>query len=155
VVVAAVLLFYKELLLSAFDPTMAAALGYPVFALDLLLLGLITVTIIAALPAVGNILVLAMLVTPAATARLLVDRFAPLLVLAGLLGLLDGAVGLFIAYRLNVAAGGTMVLTATAVFMLVLLSTSWRRLLDRLRSRRDDPEADLGEPEAQVVLAPR
>ncbi|MHB8574209.1 MAG: metal ABC transporter permease [Dehalococcoidia bacterium] len=128
-VIVALVLFYKELLLNAFDPTMAAAAGYPTFALDLLLLGLITVTIIVALPAVGNILVLAMLVTPAATARLLVDRFVLLIVIGGAIGAGAGLLGLFVAYQANVAAGGTIVLTSTALFLLVLVAKQrpWRR----------------------------
>ncbi|HTE83478.1 MAG TPA: metal ABC transporter permease, partial [Dehalococcoidia bacterium] len=92
-VLALVALFYKELVLNAFDPVMAAAAGYPTFLLDLLLLGLLTVTIIIALPALGNILVLAMLITPAATARLLVDRFPPFLALSAALGSFYGAAG--------------------------------------------------------------
>lgn len=152
-VVAALVIFYKELLLNAFDPTMAAALGYPTFALDLLLLGLITVTIIISLPAVGNILVLAMLVTPAATARLCVERFAPLLVLGAVLGVIDGVAGLFIAYRMNVAAGGTIVLTATVLFLLVLVVSPRTGLVGRWPSRRT-PLA-VPDPPAGVTIAER
>lgn len=151
-VILAVIVFYKELLLNAFDPTMAAAVGYPTFALDLLLLGLITVTIIVALPAVGNILVLAMLVTPAATARLFVDRFAPLMVLGGCLGAIFGLCGLFIAYRANVAAGGTIVLTATAAFLLALVVAPKDGILRRL-FRRDLPDGE--PPEGGLMLAER
>ena len=120
VVLVIVVLFYKELVLNTFDPAMAAALGYPALALDLLLLGLLTATIVVALPAVGNILVLAMLVTPAASARLLVQRFPPLLALGGVLGAFGGVAGLFVAYRANTAAGGTIVLVSTAIFAVVL-----------------------------------
>lgn len=141
-VLIAVALFYKELLLNAFDPTMAAAMGYPTFLLDLLLLALITVTIIVALPAVGNILVLAMLVTPAATARLLVERFAPLLALGGIFGAAFGLIGLFIAYRANVAAGGTIVLTGTGVFILTLITSPRHGITRWFRERGSADELD-------------
>jgi manganese/iron transport system permease protein len=144
VVVLVMVLFHKELLLNAFDPTMAAAVGYPTFTLDLLLLALITVTIIVSLPAVGNILVLAMLVTPAATARLCVDRFTTLLLLGAAIGALDGLLGLFIAYRANVAAGGTIVLTATAVFGLVALLSPRTGLRRAWWRRDDDLDLDIG-----------
>src|SRR5512143_786060 len=78
----AVLFFMnKELVLVAFDRTMAAAMGLPVAWLDMLLLLLLTLTIVVSLQAVGNILVVAMLITPAATARLYVERFHTLMLL--------------------------------------------------------------------------
>ena len=79
----------------------AQALGYPVFALELLLLLLLTATIVVSLSAVGIILVLAMLVTPAATARLLVDRFTPMMVTGAALGALYGIVGWYVSYHLG------------------------------------------------------
>ena len=91
VVLAAV---HKELVLVSFDRTLASALGYPVFALDALLLVILTVTIVVSIQAVGIILVLAMLVTPAATARLLVDRFVPMMALGLILGAAVGVAGL-------------------------------------------------------------
>ena len=134
-VLLALFALHKELQLVAFDPTSAAAMGYPVFGLELLLLMLITLTIITAVSAVGTILVLAMLITPAATARLLTERFAALLVLGGLLGALESAFGLYVSWHANVAAGGAIVLVATAGFFLALLlsprhgvlTRAWRR----------------------------
>jgi manganese/iron transport system permease protein len=143
-VLASIAVFYKELVLNSFDSVMAAAAGYSTFALDLLLLGLLTVTIIVALPALGNILVLAMLITPAATARLLVDRFPPFLLLSGALGALYGLVGLFVAYRANLAAGGTIVLIATAGFGLVLLLTSPNTLSRWRRRGREEYAGQMG-----------
>ena len=74
VVAGILLLLLKELTLVAFDPTMARSAGYPVFALDLLLLMLVAATIVVSLQTVGNILILALVVTPPASARLLTDR---------------------------------------------------------------------------------
>jgi manganese/iron transport system permease protein len=121
IVLVSLFLFHKELQLVAFDPVSAAAMGYPVFGLDLLLLALITLTIITSLSAVGTILVLAMLITPAATARLLTERFSTLLFTGALLGGVESAVGLYVSWHLNVAAGGAIVLVATAGFFLALL----------------------------------
>lgn len=110
----------KELTLVAFDSTMARAAGYPVFALDLVLLLLVTATIVVSLQTVGNILVLALVVTPPAAARLLTDRLGRMMVLSVTLAVGSGVLGLFVSYHADTAAGGTIVLTATAVFLLAL-----------------------------------
>lgn len=124
----------RELLLVSFDRGFAQALGYPVFLIDLVLLLLLTATIVVSLSAVGIILVLAMLVTPAATARLLVDRFTPMLVLGGFLGAAYGVVGWYLSYYLAWSPGGTIVLTATFAFGLAFVfSPSHGLLAHRLR----------------------
>ena len=124
----------KELLLVSFDRTYAQALGYPVFALELLLLLLLTATIVVSLSAVGIILVLAMLVTPAATARLLVDRFTPMMVLGAVLGALYGIVGWYVSYHLGWSPGGSIVLVATLAFLIAFIfSPSHGLLAHRLR----------------------
>ena len=110
----------KELTLVAFDSTMAKAVGYPVFALDVLLLLLVSATIVVSLQAVGNILILAHIVTPPASARLLTDRLRTMMLLSAGIAMLSGVVGLFASYHANTAAGGTIVLTATAFFLLAL-----------------------------------
>lgn len=120
-VVALVLLaLLKELTLVAFDSTMARAAGYPVFALDVVLLLLIAATIVVSLQAVGNILILALIVTPPATARLLTDRLRRMMVLSVVIGAGSGVIGLFVSYHANTAAGATIVLTATALFLAAL-----------------------------------
>lgn len=125
---------HKELLMASFDRTLASALGYPVFALDLLLLVLLTITIVVSIQAVGIILVLAMLVTPAATARLLVDRFAPMIVLGALIGAVVGVVGYYLSFHLATASGATIVLLMTAVFLAAfVLSPRHGLLAHRLR----------------------
>jgi manganese/iron transport system permease protein len=121
IVVALIVVFYRELLIASFDRAAAQAMGLPVFWLDLLLLVIISLTIVVSLRAVGNILVVAMLVTPAATARLLVDRLLPMLGLSAFIGAASGVIGLYISYHQDVAAGGTIVLVATALFGLAWL----------------------------------
>jgi manganese/iron transport system permease protein len=121
VVVGLVAVFYRELLITGFDRVGARALGLPVFWLDLLLLVLVSLTIVVSLSAVGNILVLAMLVTPPAAARLLTDRLPVMMTWSAAIGVGSGLIGLFVSYHADVAAGGTIVLVATAVFGVVWL----------------------------------
>jgi manganese/iron transport system permease protein len=119
-VLAAVALLYKEFKLVAFDPTSAGAMGYPVLALDLALLALLTVTIVVSLRTVGNILVLAMVVSPAATARFFTTRLSSMMALAAAIGALEGVGGLLLAAHLNVPPGSTIVLLATGGFLVGL-----------------------------------
>ena len=137
IVLGILLLLLKELTLVAFDSTMARAAGYPVFALDLLLLLLVTATIVASLQAVGNILILALIVTPPATARLLTDRLGRMMALAALVAVLSGVAGLFASYHGDTAAGGTIVLCATAFFLVALVFAPNHGLLSsRIQARR-------------------
>jgi manganese/iron transport system permease protein len=118
----------RALLLSSFDREMAMSLGLPVFLLDTVLLLLITLTIVISLRAVGNVLVLAMFVTPAATARLLVDDVGKMMPLSSLLGASAGVAGLYLSWHTDLAAGGMIVLTATGFFIAALLVSSLRGL---------------------------
>jgi manganese/iron transport system permease protein len=126
-------LLWKELLYSTFDPLGAAASGLPVAALEYLFLGLVAVTIVVSLQAVGIILVVAMLVTPAATAQMLTVRFSRLILTATLIGALTAAAGMYLSYWFDVASGATIVLVQTLVFAAVLLLSprsgllAWRR----------------------------
>jgi manganese/iron transport system permease protein len=146
-VVGLIVLFYRELLIASFDRAAAQAMGVPVFWLDLLLLVMISLTIVVSLRAVGNILVVAMLVTPAATARLLTDRLLPMMLLSSSIGVASGVIGLFISYHQDVAAGGTIVLVATAIFGLVWLLAPRHGLLASRLPRRFEEQ-----PAAAVVF---
>ncbi len=120
IVLGILVVFWKELLYSAFDPLGAAASGLPVGGLDYLFLGLIALTIVISLQAVGIILVVAMLVTPAASAQLLTVSFSRLIVLAALIGATTAIAGLYLSYWFDVASGATIVLVQTALFIAVL-----------------------------------
>ena len=120
VVLGVVTLLWKELLYSTFDPLAAAASGLPVAALEYLFLGLIALTIVISLQAVGIILVVAMLVTPAATAQLLADRFSRLMAIAVLIGTLAPIGGLYLSFWTNTASSALIVLVETAAFLLAL-----------------------------------
>ena len=121
VVLGVVAILWKEFLYSTFDPLGAEAAGLPVARLDYLFLALIALTIVISLQAVGIILVVAMLVTPAATAQLLSRSFGRLVAIAMAIGVVCPAIGLYASYWLNSATGATIVLVETAIFVVALL----------------------------------
>lgn len=119
----------KEFTLVAFDPTLARSLGYPVFWLDMALLLLVTATIVVSLQTVGNILILALIVTPPATARLLTDDLYRMMALSAALGVVSSVVGLYVSFHWDFAAGGTIVLTTTVFFVIALVAAPDHGLL--------------------------
>jgi len=145
-VVLLVIVFYRQLLIVSFDRVAAEAMGIKAFWVDLLLLMMISLTIVVSLRAVGNILVVTMLVTPPATARLLTERLPYLMALGALIGVVSGVLGLFVSYHQDVAAGGTIVLVATAIFAVVWLFSPQHgfvttQLLRRHLLQDEEPEA--------------
>lgn len=132
-----VIALYKELLFASFDPVSAGASGLPVDALSYTLLVLLAVTIIVSLQAAGIILVAALLVTPAATAYQLTNRFGLMMLISAAIGVGAGIVGLYLSYYLNVASGSSIVLVATACFFIAMaLSPKRRSLLTALLDAR-------------------
>ncbi len=132
VVLGAILILYKEFLVLTFDPVLALVLRLPATALRYLMLGLIALTVVTSLQTVGIALVLAMLVTPAATARILTRRLPAMMAVAAALGVLSNVSGLYISYYLNIASGPTMVLVATLFFGLVFLFAPGRGMIWRI-----------------------
>ena len=130
-----VLLFYKELMLYVFDPVQARSLGLNTGFLHYGLILLLTLTIVASLETVGIILVVAMLVTPGATAYLLVNRLHHMIWLSTLIGVVSAVIGLYLAFHFNVASGGTMVLVVSAFFLLAFLFAPQRGVVMRWRRR--------------------
>jgi manganese/iron transport system permease protein len=126
-VLAVVAVLWKELLYSTFDPLGAAAAGLPVARLDYVLLAVIALTIVVSLQAVGIILVVAMLVTPAAIGQLLARSFGRLVAIAIAVGIVSPIVGLYVSYWLDAATGATIVLVETALFVLALAFVNVRR----------------------------
>ena len=122
-------LLYKELLFASFDPVMAQASGLPTDFLYYLLLVLLAVTIIVSLQAAGIVLVAALLVTPAATAYQLTNRFGAMMVVSAIVGVGSSVAGLYASYYLDAASGSTIVLSATACFFLAMLFSPKRRSL--------------------------
>lgn len=139
-VLVALVMFHKELLLVAFDRDMAESIGLPVWLIDLGLLILIAMTIVVSLRAVGNILVVAMLVTPAASARLWTDRLVTMMGLSAFVGALGGIVGLLVSYHTDLAAGGTIVLVVTLWFGISLIFAPRHGALRRFGAARTNDE---------------
>ena len=119
--------FYKEFLTLSFDSILAITLRLPVGLLNNLLLALIAVTIAVSLQTVGVALMVAMLVTPAATASLLTHRLPVMMGLAALFASLSGVIGLYLSYYLSVASGAAIVLTATSFFVLAFAAKRLQR----------------------------
>ena len=130
VALAIIALLYKEFLVITFDLSLAHSLRLPVEFLRILLLLLIAVTIVASLQAVGIALMLALLTTPAATARLLVKRLHHMIVIASLLGIISGLIGFYASYYYDVPSGACIVLTTSLIFGAVFVlrsSSTWLR----------------------------
>ena len=124
--------FYKELLFTSYDATMSAASGIPVRFMQYLLPVLVGVTTVASLKAVGIVLVLALLVTPSATAMLLARRMPSIMAYSGAVGLIATVLGLYLAFYADLPSGPSIVLVATGLFLLALLFSPikgilWRR----------------------------
>lgn len=124
-----VVLFYKELLVISFDPILAATLRLPLNVLHYLLLILIALTIVVSLQTVGVALMVAMLVTPAATAYLLTHRLWHMMIVAATIGALSSVTGLYLSFHANVASGPAVVLVCTGFFVLALLFSPRRGLV--------------------------
>jgi ABC-type Mn2+/Zn2+ transport system permease subunit len=135
IVLVIVLVLRKELLYATFDPAGAAAAGLPVPALEYLLLALLGVTIVVSIQAVGIVMVVAMLVTPAATAQLLAVRFGRLVGVAIVVAVASAVIGLYLSFHLNVASGASIVLVETVVFLGALVLSPQHGLLVRWRHR--------------------
>lgn len=128
-----ILALYKEFVVISFDATHATTLRLPVAVLNYLLLLLIAVAIVVSLRTVGVALMLAMLVTPAATAYLLTRRLPIMIGLAALIGASSGIVGLYLSYYISVASGAAIVLVCTGMFLLAFCFAPHRGLVWRLR----------------------
>ncbi len=148
----AMLVARRELVAVAFDRTFAQAAGLNLWACDQLFLVLLSLAIVVSLQTVGNVLVLAMLVTPAATARLLTDRLPVTLLLSALLGAGSGVIGLYLSYHVGIASGASVVLVATALFALAFLFAPRTGAVTARVARRlhfPHPERDARPAEAQ------
>ncbi|MEV0176978.1 anchored repeat-type ABC transporter permease subunit [Streptomyces sp. NPDC050803] len=141
VLVAVVLALRKELLAVSLDRETARAAGLPVFRLDLTLYVVVTSTIVMSLEAVGNVLVLALLITPAATARMLTERLWAMTLLASTIGCAGSLAGLYLSYSYDLAAGGSIVVVLTGLFLLVWCLAPRHGLVFRGRVGRRAPVA--------------
>lgn len=134
VVLAGLAVFHKELVFTAFDPVGARSSGYRTTGLEILVLGLVALTVVTSIRAVGTILAVALLVTPAVAARQWTDDIARVMAISALLGALAGIGGIAASAQWGIAGGSAIALTATALLALTVAIQQARRAL---RPRKD------------------
>ena len=123
-----VVLFFKELLITSFDPLMAKAIGMNVSFYHYLLMVLLTLVAVTAMQSVGTILIVAMLIT-AATAYLYANSLKTMIFISATVGASSSLLGLFIGYSFNIAAGSSIVLTAAFLFVISFLISPKQKFL--------------------------
>ncbi|KST79831.1 metal ABC transporter permease [Lactococcus lactis] len=121
IVLIVIILFFKELLITSFDPLMARAIGMKVNFYHYLLMVLLTLVSVTAMQSVGTILIVAMLITPAATAYLYTNSLRKMIILSSSLGAVSSILGLFIGYSFNIAVGSSIVITSAIIFAISFL----------------------------------
>jgi ABC-type Mn2+/Zn2+ transport system permease subunit len=136
IILATIFVCYKPFLVISFDPVLAATLRLNAEFFRYLLLVLLALTIVISMQTVGVGLVAALLVTPAATAYLLVRRLPPMMALSAALGGFSSLAGLYASYYLNVASGAAIVLTSTLLFLLAYLFAPRRGIVWELAQHR-------------------
>ncbi|KML11191.1 manganese ABC transporter permease [Bacillus safensis] len=133
----AVIVFYKELLISSFDPVISSVYGLPNRMIHYFLMTLLTLVTVASLQTVGIILVVAMLITPAATAYLLTDRLWIMIYLSAFFGAVSAVAGLGLSFTYNLSSGASIVLVATILFGSAFVFSPKQGILWRsLKSKR-------------------
>ena len=133
IVLIAVLLFYKQLKLTSFAPTIAKSYGWNISAINYGLMFLLTLVAVTSLQTVGTILVIAMLITPAATAYQLTDKLLVMIVLSTVFGTLSSIVGLYFSYSYNLPSGATIVMAAAMFFIVAFIFAPKKGLIGQLR----------------------
>lgn len=133
-VLAAIRFFYKELLFFTFDPLGAEAIGLPVRWLNLGLMASVTLTIVAGIKTVGVILVIALMVGPAATAYLLTKELHWMMILGSIFGIVSAIVGMYLSYYLDIPSGPTIAMTIFGFFFFTFLFSPSQGILMRYPS---------------------
>ena len=113
-----IIAFYKEWKITAFDPALAASLGLPVLFLHYLFMSLVSITTVASFDAVGAIMVVAMLITPAASAYLWTDRLFMMLILSGVFGVVSAVLGYYVAAWIDTSISGSMAFMTGVIFII-------------------------------------
>jgi len=141
IVLSIIILFFRHFQMTAFDPIMAASIGLPVLLIDYLLTTCVSLVVVSAVSMVGVILVVGLLITPAATAYLLSDRLDRMMMLSALFGFTSVVGGLYLCVWLDSAGGGAIMLFCTLQFLVVLVVAPRYGMLARwLRLRRMVPQ---------------
>lgn len=122
-------LFYKELLLTSFDETLAKVYGYKIKIIQYSFLSILTLVIVSSLQVVGAILIVAMLITPASIGYLLTNRLPIMLFISATVGAFSSIIGLFFSFSFNLPSGSSIVLTLAIIFVLVLIFSPRKGLI--------------------------
>jgi manganese/iron transport system permease protein len=144
-------LLHKELVAITLDREMARSMGVRVFWLDIVLYVLVTLAVVISVQTIGNILVLALLITPAAAARLLTDRLGVMMVLAPGIGGSSALVGLYVSWSWDLPTGGTIVLVLTVAFLGAWMLAPRHGLIAKRLQRRRRRAATLSRRSAEIV----
>jgi len=140
-VLSIIILFFRYFKLTSFDPVMAASIGIPVLFFKYLFTGCVSLIVVSAVSMVGVILVVGLLITPAATAYLLTDRLEKMMFLAAIFGFTSILGGLYLSIWLNSAGGGAIMLFSTLQFLTVLIfAPKYGMLADIMRSKNAVPQ---------------
>jgi ABC-type Mn2+/Zn2+ transport system permease subunit/Mn-dependent DtxR family transcriptional regulator len=140
-VLSVILIFFRYFQLTSFDPVMAASIGMPIIVIDYVLTTCVSLVVVSAVSMVGVILVVGLLITPAATAYLLSDRLDHMMILSAVFGLTSIIGGLYLCFWLDSSGGGAIMLFCTFQFLLVLFVAPRYGLLARwIRLRRIIPQ---------------
>lgn len=126
-----ILAFYKEWKITAFDPALALSLGLPVVFLHYLFMGLVSITTVASFDAVGAIMVVAMLVTPAAAAYLWTERLSVMIGLSASFGAISAIAGYYVALWLNSSISGAMAMMTGVVFLISFVGSPSHGLISK------------------------
>lgn len=141
IVLSVVILFYRPLQLTSFDPVMAASIGIPVLLVDYLLTTCTSLVVVCGVQIAGVILVVAMIITPAASAYLLSDRLDRMILLSAFLGAAGFWIGFFVAGAVGASAGASVVVTMTLIFLLCLIfAPRYGLVADWIRKRNTVPQ---------------
>ena len=126
-VIAGLYVFHRHLVYTTFDPVGAEVVGIKTRFVEYVLLTLLALVIVTGIQAAGIVLVMAMLITPAATGFLLARRFVGVMVIGALIGVLSAAVGMYLSFHANMPTGPVMALVATAIFGLAAAKGEWTK----------------------------
>ena len=135
------LAFYKEWKITTFDPALAASLGIPVVFMHYLFMGLVSITTVASFDAVGAIMVVAMLITPAASSYLWTDRLSVMMILSPLFGILSALFGYVIAAGIDTSISGSMAFATGIIFLISFFFAPKHRLFFKKMKRVENKEA--------------
>ena len=121
IVLGFIIAFYKEWKITTFDPALAASLGIPVLFMHYLFMSLVSITTVASFDAVGAIMVVAMLITPAASAYLWTDKLLVMLILSSLFGVIGAVCGYYLAAWIDTSISGAMAFATGILFVISIL----------------------------------